>query len=177
MLDLQDNVYNQRLQRDQPKFKKWRYAGLILTYQCNCRCEFCYYRCGPDKGGLMPVDMALAVWIGLRKIAGDAARVHLTGGEPFLVWDHLVAVLQGAQVEHLGPVDMVETNGYWATSPDIVAKRLATLDALGVQRIKISCDPFHQAFVDIRHVQCLVRVADAMWGPKRVLVRGIPGYL
>jgi hypothetical protein len=171
MLELGDNIYNRRVRRDEPKLKKWRDAGLILTYRCNCACEFCYYRCGPHKGGLMPVDMAIQIWQGLRRIAGSHARVHLTGGEPFLVWDRLLAVLRAAQDAGLGPVGMVETNGYWATSEDIVQQRLALLNELGVQRLKISCDPFHQAFVDIERVRCLVRGVEAQWGPERVLVR------
>jgi len=171
MLDLYDNVYNQRVQRHEPKLKKWRSAGLILTYQCNCACEFCYYRCGPHKGGLMPVEVAIEAWQGLRRIAGDSARVHLTGGEPFLVWDHLLAVLRAARDAALGPVDMVETNGYWATSPARVRERLSQLNDLGVERLKVSCDPFHQAFVDIERVRCLVHSAEAHWGPERVLVR------
>lgn len=171
MLDLQDNVYNRRTQRHEPKLKKWRHAGLILTYRCNCTCEFCYYRCSPHQGGLMPVEMAVQAWQGLRRIAGDSARVHLTGGEPFLEWDHLLAVLRAARAASLGPVDMVETNGYWATSTEGVQERLSQLNDLGVHRLKISCDPFHQAFVDIERVRCLVQAADAQWGPQRVLVR------
>ena len=41
------NAYNAGLARDDPKFKLWRSAGLMLTYRCNCACEFCYYNCSP----------------------------------------------------------------------------------------------------------------------------------
>ena len=60
MLDLSENIYNRGLSRDEPKFKLWRSAGLMLTYQCNAACEFCYYHCSPGKGGLMPVETCLA---------------------------------------------------------------------------------------------------------------------
>ena len=50
-------------------------------------------------------------------------------------------------------------------------QRLKQLDNLGMQRLKVSCDPFHQQFVDISHVQRLVRVARDLLGPERVLVR------
>ena len=115
MIALSDNVYNRSLGRDQPKFKVWTSAGLLLTYRCNASCRFCYYGCSPDKGGLMPVDMAVSVWQSLRVLAGDSAKVHLTGGEPFLCWEHLVEILRTDQQQHLGPADMVETNGFWAT--------------------------------------------------------------
>ena len=149
MLDLSENIYNRGLARDEPKFKLWRSAGLMLTYQCNAACEFCYYHCSPRKGGLMPVETCIAAWRSLKILAGDEAKIHLTGGEPFLYWDHLVEILREGREQSLGPVDLVETNGFWATDDRLIAERLETLVALGVQRLKISVDPFHQEYVDI----------------------------
>lgn len=171
MTGLQDNVYNRSVRRDQPQMKLWRSAGILLTYRCNCRCAFCYYNCGPDKGGLIPVDLVLSVWQSLRDLAGDRARIHLTGGEPFLVWERLLEILQAGLAARLGPVDMIETNGFWADNEPDVAERLHLLSDLGMQRLKVSCDPFHQQFVDIERVRLLVRVARQCLGPDRVLVR------
>jgi len=171
MFELPENVYNRGLSRDEPKFKLWRSAGLMLTYKCNAACEFCYYHCSPDKGGLMPVETCLAAWQSLRTIAGDGAKVHLTGGEPFLYWDHLVEILRKAGERGLGPVDLVETNGFWATEDQLVADRLGLLASLGVRRLKISIDPFHQEYVDIEPANRLVCLAGEILGPDRVQVR------
>jgi len=171
MTDLAHNRYNARQRRDKPKFKLWRSAGLLLTYKCNCACTFCYYSCSPDRGGLMPVDMALDAWQSLIDLAGSSAKVHLTGGEPFLYWDRLLEILEAAQTRGLGRIDMVETNGFWAENDRIVLDRLRVLDRLGLNRLKISCDPFHQEFVDINTVGRLVSLADKFLGPERVLVR------
>lgn len=171
MYKLPQNIYNRQTARHEPKFKLWRSAGLLLTYKCNAACEFCYYNCSPDKDGVMPVDSAVAVWKSLRILAGDAARIHLTGGEPFLYWDHLCRILQQARKENLGDVDMIETNGFWAADEKIVQERLQTLDELGMRRLKISADPFHQEYVGIEPVRLLARMATEMLGPGRVLVR------
>ncbi len=171
MAELTDNIYNKHVARHEPKLKLWRSAGLLLTYKCNCACEFCYYHCGPDKGGLMDVETAIGVWQSLRKLAGDAAKIHLTGGEPFLCWERLVEILEQAQYEKLGPVDMIETNGFWATDDKIVRDRLARLDELGMSRLKISADPFHQEYVDVELVRRLAAMATEMLGADRVLVR------
>jgi len=171
MFDLSENVYNRGLSRDEPKFKLWRSAGLMLTYQCNAACEFCYYHCSPRKGGLMPVQTCLAAWRSLKIIAGDAAKVHLTGGEPFLYWDHLVEILRKAVEQGLGSVDLIETNGFWAADDGIVAERLALLTSLGMERLKISVDPFHQEYVDIEPVNRLASLAVEILGPDRVQVR------
>ena len=171
MSELSENVYNSKAARDEPKFKLWRSAGLLLTYKCNCACEFCYYNCSPAKGGLMPVDTAIAAWRSLKALAGDGVRVHLTGGEPFLYWERLVEILEQAKKEGLGECDLVETNGFWATGDKNVTERLKVLDELGVRRFKISTDPFHQEHVDVEVVRRLAGIAKEMLGPGRVLVR------
>ncbi len=171
MKQLADNIYNRSLPRHQPKFKLWRYAGLLLTYKCNCACAFCYYNCSPDKNGLMSVDTALSAWTSLQALAGDHAKIHITGGEPFLYWDHLCDILSQVKQNNLVPADMLETNGYWAVSEKIVTERLVTLDRLGVRRIKVSTDPFHLLFVPPEPVRRLARLGTELLGPDRLLVR------
>jgi len=171
MIELSENIYNSRTTRSEPKFKLWRSAGLMLTYKCNCACEFCYYNCSPDKGGLMPVDTAINAWQSLKILAGDNAKIHITGGEPFLYWDHLQEILDQAQKQNLGKVDLIETNGFWATSEKIIRQRLKRLDELGMNRFKVSTDPFHQQYVDAELVRRLSDIAVDILGPERVLVR------
>lgn len=171
MMDLSENSYNRGLARDEPKFKLWRSAGLMLTYKCNAACEFCYYHCAPQKGGLMSIETCLAAWRSLKPLAGEQAKIHLTGGEPFLYWDHLVEILQEGQRQNLSPVDLVETNGFWATEEQLITDRLNTLVALGMRRLKISVDPFHQEYVEIEPVRRLAAAAKTLLGPDRVLVR------
>ncbi len=171
MVAITDNIYNRSVRRNQPKFKVWTYAGLLLTYKCNCACEFCYCNCGPDKDGLMPVDTAIDAWRSLRTLAGESARVHLTGGEPFLCWERLQEILDQAKKQGLGQADLVETNGFWAADQKIVTQRLRILNELGVRRLKISTDPFHQEYVDIEPVRRLADLAKEILGPDRVLVR------
>ncbi|NIP26074.1 MAG: radical SAM protein [Phycisphaerae bacterium] len=171
MYELSENIYNKRLTRDHPKFKLWRSVGLLLTYKCNCSCEFCYYNCSPDKNGLMSIDTALSIWQSLRILAVDAAKIHITGGEPFLYWDHLLEILEEAKKQNLGKVDLIETNGFWATNRETIKQRLKALDRLGMLRLKISTDPFHQEYVDMEPVCLLSGIANEILGSDRVLVR------
>jgi len=171
MKSLSENIYNRSLSREQPKLKLWRSAGLLLTYKCNASCRFCYYNCNPAKSGLMSVETAVGVWQSLRDIAGDAAKIHITGGEPFLYWDRLEQILTEAKKHRLGKVDLVETNGFWATDEKIVKQRLKRLDELGINRLKISCDPFHQEYVDIKPVRRLANLTTDILGPNRLQVR------
>ncbi len=171
MTELTANIYNQRQARHQPKMKLWRSAGLMLTYKCNCECEFCYYHCGPDKVGLMEVDTALEIWQSLKSLAGEAARIHITGGEPFLYWGRLIEILRAGKDNNLGPVDMIETNGFWAADERLIRDRICTLRDLGMHRLKISVDPFHQRYVPIDTVRRLADTATNILGSTRVLIR------
>jgi hypothetical protein len=171
MYELSNNIYNKQAARQEPKFKLWRSAGLLLTYKCNAACEFCYYNCSPQKNGLMPVDMAIKAWKSLNTLAGENARIHLTGGEPFLYWDHLQQILEQGKNQNLGKADLIETNGFWAANDQIVKERIKILDNFGINRFKISTDPFHQEFVDIEPVRRLASLATEILGIRRVLVR------
>lgn len=173
MLDLSDNLYNRRLGRDEPKLKLWRYAGLLLTYRCTAACRFCYYRCSPQAGGLMSVETAIQAWQGLKRIAGPTARVHLTGGEPFLYFERLAEICTEAQRLGLAPAESVETNAGWVAglTDHEIRQRLDFLNACQVGRLKISWDPFHEEFVNQEHVMRLVRLAGDIFGSQRVLVR------
>jgi hypothetical protein len=193
MTELTDNIYNRTISRDQRKMKVWRNAGLLLTYKCNAACEFCYYCCSPNNTGLMTVDTAIKSWQGIKKLAGDSGRIHLTGGEPFLYFDRLCEILEAAQKEGLGKADLIETNAYWAGATeekdidshrghrehrdvskkqiDFIKDRLRRLDKLGMRRLKISCDPFHQEYVDIEPVRLLAKVGAELLGRDRVMVR------
>lgn len=172
MLQLNDNAYNARQPKGARLLKIWRYAGLLLTYRCNAACRFCYYNCQPQAGGLMPVDMAVSAAQGLRRLAGDGAKIHLTGGEPFLEFERLLEICRAYQREGLIDIlDNVETNGGWACQERDIADKLAALKDAGLRRLKISCDIFHQEFIPIDHVRRLAQVAAKILGADNVLVR------
>lgn len=171
MTELSENIYNKDLRRNDPKFKLWRSAGLLLTYKCNCACRFCYYNCSPDKDGLMSADIFIGAWQSLKILAGSDAKIHITGGEAFLYYDYMVELLNKANQQNLGPVDLIETNGFWADDAKIIESRIKTLNSLGMNRLKISCDPFHQQFVDIELVKRLAKIAEQILGAARLLIR------
>jgi MoaA/NifB/PqqE/SkfB family radical SAM enzyme len=171
MLKLQDNLFNARQSRDQSKLKLWRYVGLMLTYRCSAACRFCYYSCGPQASGLMPVDTAIQSWEGLVRLAGKSAKVHITGGEPFLYFDRLAETLKQASRLGLTPLDSIETNAGTWNSPGELTDQLRFLDDCGLDRLKVSWDAFHEEFIEVDKVRQFIRIAREVLGPERVLVR------
>jgi len=171
MTKLTDNSFNIDLRQDERKLTIWRYAGLMLTYKCPAACQFCYYSCSPDKGGLMPIETALNAWQSLIDLAGPVAEIHITGGEPFLYFDHLVELLAEAQRRELIGLDAIETNAYWAKDRDTILKRMKILKDYGIKRLKISWDPFHAEYIDEDNVTLLADTAKEVIGQENVLVR------
>lgn len=171
MKNIFEHTYNRHQARMDKKFKIWKSAGLILTYKCSAACRFCYYNCNPNQTGLMPTDTAINSWQGLKKLAGDSAKMHFTGGEAFLYFDRMAEILIEAKKLKLGKIDQIETNGSWAENENIIKEYVTFLDAHGMKSLKISCDPFHAEFIDIGRIRLLVEIAGKILSPERVLVR------
>jgi organic radical activating enzyme len=171
MLQLKNNLFNTRRSRDQSKLKLWRYAGLMLTYRCSAACRFCYYYCSPNASGLMSVDTAIQSWEGLVRLAGKYAKVHITGGEPFLYFDRLAQICKEASRLGLSSLDSIETNaGVWS-SPDELTDQLRFLDDCGLDHLKVSWDAFHEEFIKVDRVRHFIAIARDVLGVDRVLVR------
>ncbi|MFP4052614.1 MAG: hypothetical protein ACLFV7_01985 [Phycisphaerae bacterium] len=151
--------------------KYWSAAGLVLTTWCNARCASCYLRCGPARPVKIDVDYFFSVWSDLVKIPPHGCRVHLTGGEPFGDWGGLLALCRRAADAGIGPLQKVETNAFWATDEDVIRRRVKALDAAGMRKLSISCDPYHQQFVPLENVRRLATVAGDLLGPARLQVR------
>lgn len=174
MLSLEDNVFNRGRRDDEPKFKLWTSAGLMLSYRCPARCACCYVFSGPDAGSEdteMSVEMALAVWAAVRRLAGQRGRVHITGGEPFEDYQRLRSILQGACDQRLGGLEKIETNAYWCKDEELVRRRLSELRDLGLKKLQVSTDVHHQEYVPIERVRLAARLGREVLGDEGVQVR------
>lgn len=152
--------------------KHWSFAGLVLTYWCNARCASCYLNCGPERTGLdMTVEQALDYWQQLIAASPHGCRIHLSGGEPFGDWPRLIEICRRARQQGLAPLQKVETNAFWANDEPLIRDRLRQLDQAGMEKLAISCDPFHQQYVPIENCRRLARLAEESLGAARVQVR------
>lgn len=171
LTELNRNLYNRNQGRSNPKLKLWRYAGLLLTYRCSAACRFCSYSCSPLSEGLMPRQMALEAWTSLVQLAGPSARLHITGGEPFLYFEHLAGLLEEAAARNLPALDSLETNGFWVQNLSDAREKLHFLKKIGLRELAISFDPFHAEFIPIESVRTLRTLAYEILGPEKVKIR------
>ncbi len=162
--------------------RPWTFAGIMLSYWCSARCRFCYVSCGPQaKEWVDPAD-AVRWWQELDELArslGRTVKVHLSGGEPFGNWDLLLEIATRAHGLGLtagGAFQKVETNAYWADDPQVVRDRIEALDRLGMRKLAVSADPWHQQFIAPDLVRTCVEEARRVLGPQRVQVRWLDWY-
>ena len=77
---------------------------------------------------------------------GGCRSVHIGGGESFLDFDGLLALLKTCR-RHGITVEYIETNAYWASNEEKVRSRLEALSSAGADTFCISVDPFHAEYV------------------------------
>ena len=171
---LEDNVFNRGQKPHEAKFKIWNSAGLMLSYWCPGRCACCYVFSGPEAGSSeteMNTDLALDCWRSIKRLGGERGKVHITGGEPFGNYNRLKQILQLACEEQLGGLEKIETNAYWCQNAELVRERLTELKELGLKKLQISTDVYHQEYIPIEQVRLAARIAQEILGPEGVQVR------
>jgi len=132
--------------------------AIIPSYDCNARCAHCYPECGPDKKMPWDNDFIRRVIDKAKVLPNEilARNVHFAGGEPFLYFNDLVEGL--AYAKQNGFHSSVVTNGFWAYDIEAAEKKIRTLHNLGLFRVELSVDNFHQEFVPIERIRKLLYV-------------------
>jgi len=122
-----------------------RHGGIMPNYACPAACKHCLYACLPHREGYMTPKKMDEVCATLRR--GGCNSVHIGGGEPFMNFEGLCALLETAR-KHGISVEYVETNAYWATSDALIEQYLNALARAGVNALCISGDAYHAEFID-----------------------------
>ena len=173
-ISLNENIYNRQTSGNTARFKIWSSIGLMLTYRCSSRCVCCYVFSGPESGSSdteMSVESAIDYWRGVRNLAGERGKVHITGGEPFLDYERLCKLLQAGQEQGLGGLEKIETNASWCSSASLAHARLGELKCLGLKKLQVSTDIYHQQYVPLECVRLAVEAGRKILGDQGVQVR------
>jgi hypothetical protein len=91
---------------------------------------------------------------------GDPLEINLTGGEPFLDFDLLCAVL--AHGRQLGATLSCVTNAYWARSDEVTTDKLTSVKNAGLSRLAVSVSRFHEQFVPRTRVRRALQTATRL---------------
>lgn len=127
------------------------------TRACPARCDFC---CDPKEASqerLQRGEMRTLVDRVAEELPGLIRTVGFTGGEPFLLFDDMRAVLEGARTH--GLTGAVVSSSHWAHDAAEAQARLVELAAAGLTRYSTSCDPEHLRFVPVERIRHAVSAA------------------
>ena len=125
-------------------------AGFMPDYACTAKCRHCLYGCS-NVGSREYVSPEMADSIMERLAALNVTSLHVGGGEPFLNFEGLKAVLKSMR-KHRIAVDYIETNAFWCVDQKAAEEKLRMLLELNVDTVMASCDPFHIEYVPLERV-------------------------
>jgi hypothetical protein len=152
------------------------HGGIMVNYRCTAACRHCLYACSPTRRGEY-LDAEKARELCGLLIKGHIGSVHIGGGEPFLDFEGLLAVIR--ELRRAGIfLDYIETNAFWA-SGDLARDKIKTLKNEGLEALCISVDPFHAEYVPWGLPLLLARLCDEqglgyfLW--KQEFVPGLSG--
>lgn len=134
---------------------KAKVLGIVTTFECPIQCRHCIFDCGPSRQETMKLDdikniVCQASDAGIKSIA-------FTGGEPFLHFSSLEKGISFAKKHNI--ISSVATSSYWASDYEKAVTLLKKLKNVGLQRLSISTDDFHVAYVPLEFVRNSIQAA------------------
>lgn len=136
-------------------------AGALFTYGCSIRCRHCLFGCASGRSEAVMTPQQCSVVLGMLHATGRV--VHVAGGEPMVFWEKLAESVRLSNRYGTAP-HFVETNCSFASSDEIVERRLRFLAAHGVRGIYASADPYHQEFVPPENFLRVRRITREVFG-------------
>lgn len=131
--------------------------GLVLGYECNIRCRHCLWGDTLEN----PLRMTAAEACNYIDQASELDNIFLvgfTGGEGFLFKEVMKEAMLYAAVTY-GLPSSIGSNSSFATSFDKARRILEKYRSIGLRRLQLSVDDFHQEWVAIERVRNAVRAA------------------
>lgn len=144
-----------------------RSGGIMLSWRCPSACRHCVYRSSPDMPDdwMSPATMERVVEALLAE--PELQGIHIGGGEPTMNPHVLEAFIR--KCVHGGlTVDYLETNGYRHPDVDSWVALFESLKAAGLERVMVSCSPFHQERVPFRNTQACYTAARKVFSDRAV---------
>ncbi|WP_257786090.1 radical SAM protein [Actinoalloteichus hymeniacidonis] len=124
---------------------------MIYTFGCNAACDHCLVESNPRKK--KKLDPATAIDLLTTGAKYGKSFLDLSGGEAMLFPEEVLEVASAAR--DLGYYICLNTNAYWARTPDKAVETLAGLKAAGVQAVFPSASAYHLRYVPLERVKNL----------------------
>lgn len=122
---------------------------MIYTFACNAACDHCLVESNPRKKAKL--DPATAIDILTKGAAYGKNFLDLSGGEAMLFPEEIKEVMRAAR--DLGYYICLNTNGFWARTPDKARETLGELKDAGLKAVFPSASAYHLKYVPLERVK------------------------
>ncbi len=145
------------------QFNKLKVA---YSWKCNAACDHCAVCSSPERGEVLDDRHVYSV---IRAaIRCGIKEVEFTGGEIFLFYRKLLSFMEAAHEGNL--ITVLNTNAVWAKSVEPAVRRLTRLKAVGLAKMVLSTDRYHQAFIPLARVANALKAARKLEIPAAVTI-------
>ncbi|MCH0541477.1 radical SAM protein [Streptomyces sp. MUM 203J] len=124
---------------------------MIYTFGCNAACDHCLVESNPRKKKKLDPETAIE----LLRVGSEHGKsfLDLSGGEAMLYPDEILQVVGAAR--DLGYYVCLNTNAYWARTPERTRRVLSELKEAGVRAVFPSASAYHLRYVPLERVKHL----------------------
>jgi len=130
--------------------------GLHVTDSCNAMCLHCAFNCSPEIEGCMELEKTKR-YVNEAKTLGTEI-VCITGGEPMLYLPFVMETVSECNRLSI-PEIWLFTNGFWAGNSSRARKITENLRAVGLTKVFLSVDVFHQGYIPIEFIENAIRAS------------------
>jgi len=128
----------------------------IFTFKCNARCAHCLYECSPERNEKFQIFIIKEALKSLHNLGIN--HFTLTGGEPLLFIKEVEEILTFAN--SLNIKSLIGSNGFWGKTYEDAFNILKKLHSLGLRKLLLSVDKFHQNFIDVEKLFNILKSAE-----------------
>jgi MoaA/NifB/PqqE/SkfB family radical SAM enzyme len=135
-----------------------RTLGFMPTLKCNIQCDHCITESGPFRKEVMP-KKDLLKWIEDASHIKTIKRICLTGGEAFLLYDHVCEAVSLAS--SLGLRAGVVSNGFWGITEEKATNFLNPIKS-SLAYLDISVDRYHGPYIPVEYAKNALAAAKKL---------------
>jgi len=131
---------------------------MIYNFSCNATCSHCLIQSNPRRRGKL--DPAVATEILQQGAEYGKSFLDLSGGEIMLFPQEVLEVTRTAR--DLGYYVVMNTNGFWARTPEVARTTLSELKDAGMRAIFPSVSAYHLKYVPLERVKNLREACEEL---------------
>lgn len=129
---------------------------IFITNQCNIRCKHCFVNPLLTKNDVMEYELFKDILCVANK--WGVKNIKISGGEPFLFWNEIKHYLNSIKNDEI--TYCICTNAFWAKNNCETENIIKEMNNVGIKRIEISTDSYHQEFIPIENIIRCIKYAQ-----------------